>query len=121
MSPETSTPPPAPMGAPTQPTSGGQGIALRTSFFLLDWTVNFTRTTVVVDGNRQVLPWGQHFLPLGPGRHELEVSYRYLRRLDAGRASISVDVAENQVTHVSYRAPWSVLVAFQPGKLTTQA
>jgi hypothetical protein len=102
------------------PVADTQGIALRTSFFVLDWTINFTRTTVVVDGQRQELPWGEHFLPLEPGRHELEVSYRYLRRSGAGKASIPVDVAEHQVTHVSYRAPRSVLVAFRPGKLTTE-
>jgi hypothetical protein len=34
----------------------------------------------------------------------------------AGDASISDDVAANQVVQVSYRAPRSVLVAFLPGK-----
>jgi hypothetical protein len=120
MSSEATNPPTAPLRTPPQPSTDGQGIALRTSFFALDWTVNFTRTTVIVDGHRQELPWGEHFLPLEPGRHELQVSYRYLRRPEAGKASITVDVAGNQVAHVSYRAPRSVLVAFRPGKLTTE-
>ena len=100
--------------------SDGSGIVLRTSFFVLDWTLNFTRTTVVVDGQERELPWGEHFLALEPGRHELQVSYRYFHRPQAGKASISVNVAENRVTHVSHRAPGSVLVAFRPGKLTAE-
>jgi hypothetical protein len=120
MSPEATNPPPAPLHTPSKPGTDGQGIALRTSFFVLDWTVNFTRTTVIVDGHQWELPWGEYFLPLEPGRHEVQVSYRYLGRPEAGKASISVDVAENRITHVSYRAPRSVLVAFRPGKLTAE-
>jgi hypothetical protein len=77
MSPEATNPPQAPLRTPSKPATDGQGITLRTSFFVLDWTVNFTRTTVV-------------------------------------------NVAENRITHVSYRAPRSVLVAFRPGKLTAE-
>ncbi|HUA28555.1 MAG TPA: hypothetical protein VMC03_06695 [Streptosporangiaceae bacterium] len=100
---------------------GDQGIALRTRFFVLDWTVNFTRTTVTVDGRPRELPWGEHFIPLEPGRHELQVSYRYLGLPHAGKASIPVDVAADRVVHVSYRTPISVLVAaFVPGKLTIE-
>ncbi len=97
---------------------GSQGIVLRTSFFHLDWTLNFTRTTVIIDGHHDELPWGQHFFALEPGRHELQVSYRYFRLSRAGMASILVDIAPDQVVHASYRAPRSVLVAFLPGKLT---
>jgi hypothetical protein len=93
-------------------------MVLRTGFFHLDWTLTFTRTTVVIDGHLDELPWGQHFFPLEPGRHELQVSYRYLRLSRAGKASIVVDVAANQIVQVSYQAPRSVLVAFLPGKLT---
>jgi hypothetical protein len=120
MSPQATNPPPASLRTPSKPGTDGQGIALRTSFFVLDWTVNFTRTTVVVDGHQWELPWGEYFLPLEPGRHELQVSYRYLGLSQAGKASISVDVAENRITQVSYRAPRSVLVAFRPGKLITE-
>ncbi len=114
------TPPPVPLHSPAQAATDGQGIILRTGFIVLDWTLNFTRTTVIIDGHLHELPWGQHFFPLEPGRHQLQVSYRYLHLSRAGKASIQVDVAENQVIQVSYRAPRSVLVAFLPGKLTTE-
>jgi hypothetical protein len=97
-----------------------QGIALRTRFFALDWTLNFTRTAVTIDGHRQELPWGEHFFPLEPGNHQLQVSYQYLRGSRAGKASTQVEIAPDQVIHASYRAPKSVLVAFLPGKLTLE-
>jgi hypothetical protein len=98
----------------------GQGIALRTGFFRLDWTLRLTRTTVVIDDHLYELPWGEHFFPLEPGSHEVEVSYRYLRLSRVGRASALIDVAPNHVRRVSYRAPKSVLIAFLPGRLTVE-
>jgi hypothetical protein len=88
---------PAPLHSPPQPATDGQGINLRTGFSALDWTLHFTRTTVIIDGRLHELPWGQHFFPLELGRHQLQVSYRYLHLSRAGKASILVDVAENAV------------------------
>jgi hypothetical protein len=106
---------------PAQPaarsTARGQGLVLRTRFFVLDWTLRFTRTTVMLDGHRHDVSWGEHFFPLEPGRHHLQVSYSYLRLFRAGKASVLFDVAPNQLIEASYRAPRSVLVAFLPGKL----
>jgi hypothetical protein len=99
----------------------GQGIALRTQFFRLGWTVRFTRTTVTIDGQAQELAWGEHFYPLGPGRHQLQVSCQHLPWSQAGQASIEVDVDADQVVQFSYRAPTSVLIAYRPGKLTVES
>jgi hypothetical protein len=109
---------------PTQPvppsTRGRQGIVLRTRYFRLDWTLRFTRPTVTVDGHSDRLSWGEHFFPLDVGRHELQVSYPYLRLSEAGKASAVFDVAPNQLVQASYRSPRSVLVAFLPGKLSVE-
>jgi len=116
------TRPRVPAQSLSQTTGPGQGIALQTGFFALDWTLRFTRTTVTVDGRRHQLPWGEHFFPLEPGRHQLQVSYRYLRLSAAGNAALDVDVAPHQVVQVSYRAPIAVLVRGDlPGKLTVEA
>jgi hypothetical protein len=103
-----------------QPAEPGQGISLRTRFFRLDWTLRFTHTTVTIDGHPHERPWGAHYFPLAPGRHQLQVSYPYLRMSQAGKVSIPVDVAPNQVAQASYRAPRSVLMAYLPGKLTVE-
>ena len=106
----------------SQTAGPGQGIGLRTGFFAIDWTVRFTRTTVTVDGRPHQLPWGEHFFPLEPGRHQLQVSYRYFRLSAAGHVSLDVDVAPHQVVQVSYRAPIAWLVRGNvPGKLTVEA
>jgi hypothetical protein len=114
------TPGEGPAQPAPQPARPGQGIVLRTGFFALDWTLKFTRTTVTLDGHPYQLPWGEHFFPLEPGRHQLQVSYPYLRLSRAGKASVLFDVAPDQVVRASYRTPRSVLVAFLPGKLTVE-
>ena len=68
------------------------------------------------------IPWGEHFFPLEPGRHQLQVCYRYLHLPAAGNASLDVDVAQHQVVQVSYRAPVGVLWrGGVPGKLAIEA
>src|SRR5579864_9182754 len=86
-----------------QPIGAGQGIALRTRFFRLDWTLRFTHTTITIDGHSHERPWGEHHFLLEPGHHQLQVSYPYLRLSRVGKASIQLDVAPNQVVHASYR------------------
>lgn len=98
----------------------GQGLLLHTEFFVLDWTLRFTRTTVLLDGHSFQLPWGEQFFPLKPGDHRLQVSYPYLRLSLAGKASAQFDVTSKHLVRASYRAPRSVLVAFLPGKLTIE-
>jgi len=114
------TPGADPAESPPRPTESAQGISLRTRFFRLDWTLRFTRTTVTIDDHLYERPWGEHYFHLAPGRHLLQVSYAYLCLSRAGKVSIPVDVAPNQVVKASYQAPRSVLVAYLPGKLTVE-
>lgn len=51
---------------------------------------------------------------------ELTEVYRYLRLSRAGKASVVIDAAPNQVVRASYRAPTSVLIAASPGTLTVE-
>lgn len=104
-------------GSPMGPV---QGIALRTQRFRLDWTLRFTHTTVVIDGQKHEVPWGQHFFPLDSGSHQVEVSYPYLRLPQAGKASLMIAVVPNKVVQLSYRAPVSVLIASSPGTLRVE-
>jgi hypothetical protein len=89
-------------------------------FVQLDWTLRFTRPTVVIDGHPDECPWGEHFFPLQPGPHKIEIFYRYLG-LRAGKVCVGIDVLPNQVIQASYRTPNSVVIAFLPGKLTVEA
>jgi hypothetical protein len=103
-----------------QPADAGQGLVLRTRFFVLDWTLNCTHPTVTIDGQPREVPWGERFFPLGPGKHQLQVSYKYLGLAQAGKASMEIEVVPDQVVRVSYQTPVSVVVAFLPGKLTLE-
>ena len=96
----------------------GQGVLLRTKFFRLDWTLRFTHTSITLDDHVFELPWGEHYLPLESGRHQLQVSYPYLWASSAGEASALVDVPPNRVVHACYTTPKSVIVSFLPGNLT---
>ena len=97
----------------------GQGLALRTGFFHLDWTLRYTRPTVVIDGYSNEHPWGEHFFPLDTGHHQVEIYYRYLGGR-AGKVSGGIDVAPDQVVRAAYRAPNSTVLGFLPGKLTVE-
>ena len=97
----------------------GQGLALRTGFFHLDWTLRFTHPTVVIDGHSEEGIWGERFFALDPGLHEIEIFYRYLGGR-AGKVSAEIEVAPNQVVCATYRTPNSMLFAFMPGKLTVK-
>jgi hypothetical protein len=99
-----------------EPVADVQGLALRTEYFHLDWTLRFTRPTVMIDGRAVECSWGESFFQLEPGPHRVQIFYRYLG-MQAGRVSAGIDVADNQVISASYRAPNSVLIAFLPGKL----
>jgi hypothetical protein len=108
---------PAEGPAPSESRPAGPGLVLSTSFFVLDWTLNFTRPTAVLDGQPYRLAWGEHFIPLEPGEHQLQLSYPWLGLFEAGKAAAPFDVAPDQVVRATYRAPNSVLVAFRPGML----
>jgi hypothetical protein len=56
-------------GSEQQLTAGREGLNLRTRFFVLDWTVKFSRLTATLDGQPREVAWGRHFFPLQPGRH----------------------------------------------------
>jgi hypothetical protein len=106
-------------GDSLEPMDESQGLALRTEYLLLDWTLRFTHPTVIIDDHLKECPWGEDFFPLEPGPHQIEIFYRYLGRR-AGRASLVVDVRPNQVITAFYRTPNSILIGFLPGKLSVE-
>jgi hypothetical protein len=106
-----------PAVSPGPPVGSGQGVVLRTAFFILDWTLRFVDTIVIIDGHRYELPWGEHFVSLETGPHQLQVSYPYLHR-PRGKASINFNLAPGEMVEARYRPPISVLGANRSGRLT---
>lgn len=89
------------------------GIELTAKHSPLAWLLYFTKLTVSVDGNAQVLNWGTHSFDTSPGTHKLEVSFGYLGK-QRGPAALDVPVTDGQLTRVSYSAPWLMTA---PGKM----
>jgi len=73
----------------------------------------FCRTRVELDGQRQVLPWGELRVPVAAGWHRVRVSFRYLW-MECGAATKDLEVRGGHIVEVTYRAPWLV---FLRGKL----
>ena len=92
--------------------SGWHGLAAD-SLLVDGLRVALCRTRVELDGQRQVLPWGELRVPVAAGWHQLRVSFRYLW-MDCGAATKDLEVRGGQIVEVTYRAPWLVFLA---GKL----
>jgi hypothetical protein len=62
---------------------------------------------VLIDGVEHRRPWGEHFFPLRPGRHTVEVFFRYAVQARCGYNSLDVVVRPGQVQRVRYwMPPW---------------
>ena len=67
-----------------------------------------THTTLTIDGQAANCPGENSSSRCTKGFHQLQVSYKYLRRARAGESSTQFDNAPNQVVQATYRAPLSV-------------
>lgn len=63
------------------------------------------KTNISIDGNTHVVKWGSSFYELEPGRHMIEIGYRYFFRRNIGRNHVEVDVTSGHSVRVNYHAP----------------
>jgi len=90
------------------------GISVHTRFIPLAFILFLVKTRLELDGGPPVVrPWGDSFIPVAPGRHQVRCYFVYLFLSRAGDSAITVDVAPGQVVQLRWRAPWLV---FLPGK-----
>jgi len=80
----------------------------------LGFAVKLVKTRAVIDGVEHRQGWGSSTFPLTPGRHEMEISFRWIFVPRAGRNTVSFDLAPGQVRRFAYRAPFFV---FQKGPI----
>jgi hypothetical protein len=85
----------------TQPT----GIEVEMRHNPMAFLLFFTRPTVEIDGRPNRTRWGRQFFPASAGLHTVTVYFGYMGRKETGKNSISVDVAENQVTRIEFKMP----------------
>ncbi len=95
---------------PGSSTGSRTGLEITAKFTFLQWLLYFFNPTIVIDGSPHVVKWGTHFFELAPGRHQVEVFFRYLFFSRADNSSIDMDLAEGQVRRLRYRPPWLVFL-----------
>jgi hypothetical protein len=63
------------------------------------------KTKVTIDGDTHVVSWGTNYYALEPGRHSLEIGFRYFFGSNMGRATTEIDVVSGHVVQVTYHPP----------------
>jgi hypothetical protein len=72
----------------------------------------FTKPQVSVDGGAPFpVAWGVNQLTVPPGRHRVQVWFRYFLWSKANFAELDVDVPVGGVVAMTYKSRWTVLVA----------
>lgn len=96
--------------------SSQTGVRVTPKFLFLFWILYFLKPHIVVDGADSVAKWNTPtFVPTSAGQHSVQVYFPYFIPRQAGKGSITVDVAAGQVVEIGYKAPWFV---FLKGKMT---
>src|SRR3989442_11830383 len=79
------------------------GIAVVATFSPAAAWLRAMKPRVHLDGGPPVeRPWGDTFIPVGPGRHQVRCSAGG----GVGDATIALDVPPGRVVQVKWRAPW---------------
>ena len=98
-----------------QQQQGGLGrIVLQSSYFFLAWRLGSVPMTVFVDGVPQQMQWGQTFLDVPAGQHQIAVQGDYRGRRVIGQAQTVAQVMPGQQSMLYYRAP---ALASSPGSV----
>jgi hypothetical protein len=87
--------------------SNQAGVWINLRFFPLAFFLFMCTPQVEVDGALRRLPWGRHFVPVGPGAHTLRVWFAYFGMRQCGLSSIELRLASGEFAHVDYfMPPW---------------
>jgi hypothetical protein len=97
--------------------SANQGIALATFMRAKLKTSNPDKVsiTVVIDGIKHKVAWGENFFPVEAGHHSVTVYWVPLPR--KRRATVAAAVSEGETTRIRYNAP---TFTWQPGTLEVE-
>jgi hypothetical protein len=88
-----------------QAPQGGFGrILLQSSYFFLAWRLGKVPMTVFVDGVPQQMQWGQTFIDVPAGQHQIAIQGDYRGRM-IGQAQTVAQVMPGQQSMLYYRAP----------------
>jgi len=101
-------------GYPQQQQGGIGRIVIESSYFFLAWRLGSVPMTVFVDGMPQQMQWGQTFLDVPAGQHQIAIQGDYRGKRIIGQAQTVAPVMPGQQTVLYYRAP---ALASAPGSV----
>ncbi len=85
-------------------------IQVNTRFFPLAFILLICTPTISIDGEEHSRRWGRHRFDLPPGRHEVEVWFRYLFWEKCGHNTIDVEAVPGAPVEVDfYMPPWMLM------------
>lgn len=86
-------------------------IQVTAKFFPLMWILFLIKPHVQIDGSDVQGVWNkpQQF-PVAPGQHTVSVYFPYFIPKQAGKGTVTVNVAAGQTVSVTYKAPWIVFL-----------
>lgn len=87
------------------------GISVRCKVNWLSPLPLFVKAIIAIDGKFEHRGWGRHFFPTSPGSHEVSVSFHWPGGPDP-EATMTVDVAAGEMTHLEFRTPLMLGFAF---------
>ncbi len=74
----------------------------------------FASPRITIDGQTHKAKWGTRHFRLDPGKHSVEVCFRYLFLLRFGRKSIEFSLDQNQIRKIEYA---NSSIIFLPGSI----
>ena len=87
------------------------GVRITAKFMSMAFLLNATKPHMGVDGSDIVGAWNTPLvIPTAPGSHTVTAYFPYVMPRQAGKGSITVDVAQGQIVDVTYKAPWLVFL-----------
>ena len=91
------------------------GVRITAKFFPLFWILFLLKPHMGVDGSDFQSAWNTPtFIPTPPGQHTVTTYFPYFIPRQAGKGTVTVDVAAGQTVSVAYKAPW---IVFFSGKM----
>ena len=87
------------------------GIRVTAKFFPLMWILFFVKPHIQIDGADMQGAWKTpHYFPVAPGQHTVSAYFPYFIPKQAGKGTVTVNVAPGQTVDVGYKAPWIVFL-----------
>jgi hypothetical protein len=90
------------------------GLAVRAYHRPLGFLLELFSVTIEIDGVPHKCEWGDSFFALPPGRHEVQVSCRWMFARHMGRNALTVEVEQGSAPSIQWTAP---LTVFQKGRI----